>query len=572
MPQSNEKNENHCLRSIRDEVHFLTENEWPHYLEGSLLESAVVEVMDDFQVTREMAVTSALGAIAVACQGLIDIEQPTGNKVTSSLMLLTIAESGERKTTIEKQFFKEIRNQQKIILQDFEKLNSEYEYKMLIYNEKESELRKKIRSLVKKNESTVEVEAQLKDLINAQTPLPLLKKFIYDDSTPQALVQGMNDGCKNACLVSSEANGIFNGKVFSELHLLNTLWDGGDVRVDRVTKKSFLLNNARLTLALMTQISVIEHFLETRGIEARGMGFLARFLVVRPPSRAGYRDAKRNLTELKYLDSFNKKIGEILTNSLNNEERNSPKQIMKFNASSSCLWKEYSQTIEDEMRMDGVYEHYRDHASKLMDNISRIAGIIEFYEGKNSEISVETLKFSYGLCMRYSKHFLKYLAGDPVVVINANLLAKFLLQRSDREVANSDKLMPFYYNGIMVRRGKSIDFDITLIIQYGPNVLRSKKNDSAALKNAIELLRRLGYVKILSIRNQSVQYTFNESLVFSPLNGNILDEPILKNGNEYTIDSLPLFDDLVPCDDINPNTISTDFRYGSTSYKIKCKG
>jgi hypothetical protein len=172
MTQPSEKIENLRQRSIRDEVHFLRENEWPHYLEGSLLESAVVEASYDFQVSREMAITSALGAMAVACQGLIDIEQPTGNKIASSLMLLTIAESGERKTTIEKQFFKEIREQQKIALQDYVKLYSESEYKMSVYKDKESALRKKIKSLVMENENTEEIEKQLKDLSNSVQHFP----------------------------------------------------------------------------------------------------------------------------------------------------------------------------------------------------------------------------------------------------------------------------------------------------------------------------------------------------------------------------------------------------------------
>lgn len=568
-----EQNEKYNLLSIRDEVHYLHENEWPRHLEGSLLESAVVEAINDFQVAREMAITSALGAIAVACQGLVDIEQPTGNKVTSSLMLLTIAESGERKTTVEKYFFKEIRQQQKFALEEYKNLYSEYEYKLSLYKDIESALRKKIKILVANNENTETIEQQLIDLKNAQQPQPLAKKFIYDDSTPQALVQGMNEGCKNACLVSSEANGIFNGKVFSELHLINTLWDGGDVTVDRVTKQSFILNNARLTLALMTQMSVIEHFLETRGAEARGMGFLARFLVVRPPSKAGYRDAQRNLTELKHLSNFNKRIGEILTTSLKNEDNNSPKITIKFNASSASLWREYSQAIENEMRINGVYEHYRDHASKLMDNITRVAGIVEFYEGKNNEITVETLNFSYGLCMRYSKHFLKYLAGEPAVVINANLLAQCLLKKCDKPNTNQMDVVditPFSYNGIQIRNGNSTEFTRSYVLQFGSNVLRNSKNDYAALTNAMELLRRMGYVEKITNRSGEL-YKFCESTIFSSMvgTGHQLEEPMLKNGNEYTIESLPLFDDLIPYHPIEDSNMMSSNRYSRINYYIK---
>ena len=567
MTQITDKNEHQHLRSIRDEVHFQRENEWPHFLEGSLLESAVAEASYDFQVTREMAVTSALGAIAFACQGLIDIEQPTGNKVPSSLMLVTIAESGERKTTIEKQFFKAIREQQKVALQDYEKLYAEREYNISVYKDKESVLRKKLKSLLQKNESTEEIEKQLLDLKNKLEPLPSNRKFIYDDSTPPALVQGMSEGCKNACLASSEANGIFNGKVFSELHKLNTLWDGGDVIVDRVTKNSFILSNARLTLALMTQMSVIERFLDTRGPEARGMGFLARFLVVCPASKAGSRDATRNLSELKHLNSFNQRIRELLIKSLDNEDKNSPRETITFNASSEGLWRKISQDIENEMRVDCVYEHYRDHASKLMDNITRVAGIVEFFEGKNKEISIDTLQFAYSLCMRYSKHFLNYLAGKPKVVSDADLLAQFLIKHCDKNPDNKrNTLQPFVYHNRLIRKGRLTEFNHTLIKQYGPNVLRNSENDHAAMKNAIELLRRLGFVEKTASRDNDSTYVFNESLVLSTYAGSKLEEPMLKNGNEYTIDSLPLFDDLVAYQD---SEFKDTNRWTKVSYAIK---
>lgn len=571
MEQINQQNANFNLRSIRDEVHFLTENEWPQCHEGSLLESAVVEATNDFQVSREMAITSALGAIAVACQGLIDIEQPTGNKVTASLMLLTIAESGERKTTVEKYFFGKIKEQQKIALTEYKKLAANYEHKLSVNNDVESVLRKKLKTVTAKNENSESLQQQLIELKNSLKP-PFSKKFVYDDSTPQALVQGMNEGCKNACLLSSEANGIFNGKVFSELHLLNTLWDGGDVTVDRVTKQSFILNNARLTLALMTQMSVIEHFLETRGAEARGMGFLARFLVVRPPSKAGHRDAQRNLTELEHLGKFNKRIGELITTSLKNEDNNSPRQTIRFNASSAELWRQYSQSIEDEMRTNCVYEHYRDHASKLMDNITRVAGVIEYFEGKSDEISVDTLKFSYHLCMRYSKHFLQYLAGEPTVINNANLLAEYLLKKSDQgDRAPRTDISIFNYNGNRIRQGRNTEFNRTDVLQYGPNALRNPKNDHIALNNAIELLERMGFVEInKNSVGSSVTYNFCEATVLETSSGQYHDlgKPKLENGNEYTIRSLPLFRDLTPYDSAStPN--GRPSRWGKVVYYIK---
>jgi hypothetical protein len=186
-----------------------------------------------------------------------------------------------------------------------------------------------------------------------------------------------------------------------------------------------------------------------------------------------------------------------------------------------------------------------------MDNISRVAGLIEHYEGKNETISTETLIFSYSLCMRYSKHFLEYLAGKPKVVIDADNLADHLLKLCDKDSQNNNMHQPvkFINQNITIRPGRRTSFTQTNIVQLGPNPLRDNTNDFATFKNAIELLRRMGFVEI-DTRSATVSYKFCESLVFSvpgTLGGyeRSIKVPSLKNGDEYTLESLPLFGNLI---------------------------
>lgn len=72
--------------------------EWPCYRENSIFESTVVELAASLEVSDEMARTSILGAMSIACQGLINVAFPNGHTVPVSLMTLMIAETGERKT------------------------------------------------------------------------------------------------------------------------------------------------------------------------------------------------------------------------------------------------------------------------------------------------------------------------------------------------------------------------------------------------------------------------------------------------------------------------------------------
>jgi len=564
--------------NIRNDLHHFREAQWPSYIEGSLLENAVIEASENLQVSKEMAFTSALGVMATACQGLIQVQQPTGNRVNTNLMLLTIAESGERKTTVEKQFFKSIRQLQANSLEHAEKSVIEFERDHQIWklelNALTSLLKKEKQksALNPKDDQSNTVLENLKDELKShqqKEPIPALgKRFIYDDTTPQALVRMMNENYKHACLLSSEANGIFNGRAFEELHLLNSLWDGVDITVDRTSKPSFVLSNARLTLALMTQMQVINKFLNKRGEEARGLGFLARFLVVRPKHLAGQRKVTTELSELACIQKFNQRVEEILLKDVKQQEKNTPeersaKQVLRFSQTAAKAWKSYAQGIEDAQKEGEVYEFYKDHASKLMDNITRVAGVIHYFqnpEQHTAEIKKDTLDFAYHVCMRYSKHFLMHIADEPSLIKQTKALITYLYQppapnkpdnwdenASDR-YSDNKQWQPRPCNmieGEYYRAGRVIKFTAREIRQYGPSMIRPPEK----LYRVVRLLEDLGFVKQQKT-GRSTHWELHEALVYNDLGQMFTNKaqvtPRFKNGEEYSISNLPLFEDIVP--------------------------
>lgn len=69
--------------------------------------------------------------------------------------------------------------------------------------------------------------------------------------------------------------------------MLNQLWYGVSLPVERRSTESFTVRGARLTMALQVQESTLRAFFDiTKGL-ARGTGFLARFLVSWPRSTQG---------------------------------------------------------------------------------------------------------------------------------------------------------------------------------------------------------------------------------------------------------------------------------------------
>ncbi|MCX7167088.1 MAG: DUF3987 domain-containing protein [Rhodocyclales bacterium] len=77
--------------------------------------------------------------------------------------------------------------------------------------------------------------------------------------------------------------------ILRNLALLNVLWDGGEMAIDRRSKPSFVLRGRRLTFGLMVQPEALRGFLERAGTLPRGTGFIARFLIAWPGSTQGTR-------------------------------------------------------------------------------------------------------------------------------------------------------------------------------------------------------------------------------------------------------------------------------------------
>ena len=71
-----------------------------------IIRNAIYEVEQHTQAPQGLIAASALGVISLACQNRIDVCRLTNLRSPVSLYLLTLAESGERKSTVDKMLMK----------------------------------------------------------------------------------------------------------------------------------------------------------------------------------------------------------------------------------------------------------------------------------------------------------------------------------------------------------------------------------------------------------------------------------------------------------------------------------
>lgn len=488
------------------------EREWPAYCEHSLFESASQEIAQHVEVAPEMARTAALSAMAVACQGVVDVAFPNGNIVPTSLNLLTIAETGERKTALENWFFNPIKQFQKAKKEESECDQKSYYRKLKNWQSGEKSLSRKWTKAFENEEPLEEIEQRQIQHDASKPQPPRNHQFIYENTTPIALAYGLYENLPMACLVSSEAGSILEGKAMEDLPMLNSIWSGSPLDVTRRSSTSFTLNEPRLTMALMAQPKVIERFLEKRGEEAMDNGFLSRLLVIKPASMIGKREGNGRPVNATIMESFNERIKTLLETSIYILKKpNKSRRKLVFTPSAKERWREINLNIEQSQMEHGKYYHARGHGSKLMDNITRVAAIIHTFEGYEGDIGTSLLEYSYQLCNSYSNHFIQYMASTPEIVIFANHLVREI-RKHGAPIGLDD------YN-----------FTRTKISQYGNSrSIRKTKN----LNAAIQLLEQLGHLQ----ENTRGNFLFSEIIIGARV-------PYLKNGIDYYVEELLRFEE-----------------------------
>jgi len=109
----------------------------------SLIGSAFNEAKLITQAPESMVYLTAISSVSVALQGLINVELPTGKVCPVSLWALAIAESGERKSTVENLLTKSIKLFQKEKTKINQQKLEEYKIKLGLYKDKSAQIKRK---------------------------------------------------------------------------------------------------------------------------------------------------------------------------------------------------------------------------------------------------------------------------------------------------------------------------------------------------------------------------------------------------------------------------------------------
>ena len=447
--------------------------EWPNLGFMSTFGLTVSEVTKNYQVYHPMVIQSALGALSIACQNHVVVQRP-GSRDTHpiSLNLLTIAESGARKTTIEDVMFSPVRDKEHELMERYREEKASYSNELSIWTSKYKVLNRMLAKQVEKGENTEDIENQIRAAQQTQPLEPMKPSFIFEDTSRSALFKSMKEGLPMGLLLSSEADHVLNGMAFQDNSAMNSLWSGSDVKINRSTAEDITLKNCRLTVALQIQPAAFDHFMRKRGAKAHGTGLLARFLTVRVPEHTVPRKFLHSSGSHRVRD-FHEKVESLLNTGIEFlKSGRTDCEVLTFDDYARLAWKKLSEDIEYEQMPGRRLVNAKDFASKMMENISRIAALLHLcdrYDEKNNEINLETFQFAADLCLHYADTFKNEFVPKPESIEKAEKAYLKLCEiYGEYPEANGIRMFDtdLYKKGVIRKPGDKADI-YELLIEWG---------------------------------------------------------------------------------------------------------
>ena len=365
-----------------------------------VVRGAVEEVQAFTQAPLALVACSALGALSLTGQAYVDVKRAEGLTGPTSLFLLTIADSGERKSTCDQFFTQPIHDYERQQTEAAQPACADYRAALAAWESSQTGIKDNIRQKAKRGDPVDIQREALRRLEDNKPVPPRVPRLLRLDETPENLAWVLAREWPAAGVMSAEAGIVFGahamGKdsIMRNLALLNILWDGGTLAIGRRTSESFTVQGARFTVALQVQEATLRSFVERSGGLARGTGFLARFLLAWPESTQGQRLFVEAPTAWPRLSAFRQRVAGLLekTAPIDAHGALSP-VVLPLDPEAKQAWVRFHDEVERQLCTGGQLADVRDVASKAADNAARLAALFHAVEsGPTGAVEPKTLK------------------------------------------------------------------------------------------------------------------------------------------------------------------------------------
>lgn len=434
---------------------------------GDVLAAAARGIHDKVQCPVAVTGTSVLAAAALAAQGHADVVLPTGHARPLSLFMLSILESGGRKSAADEEALWPIRKREAALIAAY---GAEIESATNAAAAWEVQ-REKITKDKKLGRS--EMKAAL-DALGPKPPLPLTPMLTMDEPTVEGMAKLMPIGLPSLGIFSAEGGAFIGGHAMKDDARLRSaaglsgLWDGKDLRRVRAGDGAIILPGRRVSLHLMAQPEAAAVLMHDPVLKDQGL--LGRLLPTAPDPASGtrmWREAPPSADAA--IRRYGARLLSILEAAMPMAEgkRNelAPRRLT-LSAGARAAWISFADHVEAQLSDAGGLAPIRPLANKLAEHAARIAGVLAIVNDLNAaEITAEAMEAGIALAQHYAAEALRLDAAGQV---------------SDKH-RTALRLLDWLHN---TWRNELVSLpDIT---RLGPNSIRSRDAAKAAVATLVE--------------------------------------------------------------------------------------
>jgi hypothetical protein len=325
-----------------------------------VMRNAVEDVCIITQAPRELVATSALAAAATLAQGIGDVSHPvTNSTLPCSLFLASLAETGDRKSSVERILFGPIKAWER---EAWDK-----------YNE---------RQIAKENVEECSGNITRLDDDDKQPTI------IVNDTTAEGLVRLMTRSISIKCLATSEGGVFASGYAMRDearsytISILCNLWDGGEVRRIRAKENDPPLFGRRLSMSIAIQPKLGLEWLRRDGLSEQG--FSSRLLTCYPESKIGKRLLEAGFEKDIYAaherlkSGWERRMRSLLAN-FEVASISHLSNILLFTPAAREVFRGFYNDIESAMGKGRSLSNARDIANKIGEQAVRIAAVLVLF-------------------------------------------------------------------------------------------------------------------------------------------------------------------------------------------------
>ncbi len=415
---------------------------------------------------------SVLGAAALVVQGHANVVVD-GRSIPLSLFLMTLADSGDRKSAIDRIALYPVTRREKALIDAYETGRREYECASDAWKAAKADALR----AGGKDRNRRGIERALAD-VGEEPQAPLAPILLASEPTFEGLSKLLLVGQPSLGLFSAEGGQFIGGHAMNDDNRLKTsaglcaLWDGASLDRVRAGEGFTKIYGRCLSVHLLVQALVAAELLGSELVNEQGL--IARFLIVQPESLAGRRlYVEGNPADTPEIRAYTGRLLDLLEAPLpiRDGTRNEfARRTLPLSPAARRRWIKFHDAVET--KIAGEFAPIKAFAAKAAEHVLRLAGVLTLVEDlQAAEIDEPTLQRAIILGEFYLGETLR-LAGTA---------------QQDTELAAAARLYAWMLDN------RKADVSTVEIYKAGPAHVRSASRARALL----QILQKHGHVSPL---------------------------------------------------------------------------